>query len=165
MLTYDYWICICIYSLIKHLMFIMPWNVPATDWCPWYLWLEHKSAHVTEMDGPSLAWKASLQIQLTWTPGRMITPRKYSKLSASALIFFALIFLYSFSRGMDGLPRWLSGKESACQCRRHGFHPWSRNIFWRRKQQPILVFLPGKSHGERSLVGSSPRGSAKLDTT
>ena len=27
-----------------------------------------------------------------------------------------------------GLPRWLSGKESACQCRRHGFDPWSRNI-------------------------------------
>ena len=24
------------------------------------------------------------------------------------------------------LPWWLSGKESACQCRRHGFDPWSR---------------------------------------
>ena len=22
-------------------------------------------------------------------------------------------------------PRWLSGKESTCQCRRHGFNPWS----------------------------------------
>ena len=22
-----------------------------------------------------------------------------------------------------GLPRWLSGKESICQCRRHGFNP------------------------------------------
>ena len=27
---------------------------------------------------------------------------------------------------------------------------------WRRKWQPILVFLPGKSHGQRSLVGYSP---------
>ena len=26
------------------------------------------------------------------------------------------------------LPRWLSSKESTCQCRRHGFHPWSRKI-------------------------------------
>ena len=26
---------------------------------------------------------------------------------------------------MVGLPWWLSGKESACQCRRHGFNPWS----------------------------------------
>ena len=27
-----------------------------------------------------------------------------------------------------GLPWWLSGKESACQCRRHGFNPWSGKI-------------------------------------
>ena len=26
------------------------------------------------------------------------------------------------------LPWWLSSKESTCQCRRHGFHPWSRKI-------------------------------------
>ena len=34
------------------------------------------------------------------------------------------------------LPRWLSGKESTCQCRRHrrhGFHPWVWKISWRRK--------------------------------
>ena len=28
----------------------------------------------------------------------------------------------------DQLPWWLSGKEPACQCRRHGFNPWSRKI-------------------------------------
>ena len=33
--------------------------------------------------------------------------------------------------------------------------------FW----QPTPVFLPGKSHGQRSLVGYSPRGSKELDTT
>ena len=27
-----------------------------------------------------------------------------------------------------GLPWWLSGKESICLCRRHGFDPWSRKI-------------------------------------
>ena len=27
-----------------------------------------------------------------------------------------------------GLPWWLSGKESTCQCRRHGFDPWSGKI-------------------------------------
>ena len=31
------------------------------------------------------------------------------------------------------LPRWLSGKESACQCRTCGFKPWVRKIPWRRK--------------------------------
>ena len=55
-----------------------------------------------------------------------------------------------------GLLRWLSGKESTCLSRRLGFDPQVRNIPWRRKWQPILVFLPGKSHGQRSLVGYSP---------
>jgi len=44
------------------------------------------------------------------------------------------------------LPRWLSGKESACQCRscrRCGFDPWPWKIPWRQKWQPILVFLLG----------------------
>ena len=44
-----------------------------------------------------------------------------------------------------GLPWWLSGKESACQCKRCRFDPWVRKIPWRRKWQPIPVFLPGKS--------------------
>ena len=51
---------------------------------------------------------------------------------------------------------WLSGKESACQCSRHTFSPWVRKIPWRRKWQPTPVFLPGKSHGQRNLVGYSP---------
>ena len=53
------------------------------------------------------------------------------------------------------LPRWLRGKESTCQCwrhRRHWFDPWVGKIPWRRKWQPTPVFLPGKSHGQRSLV-------------
>ena len=49
---------------------------------------------------------------------------------------------------------WLSGKESACQ-RRSKFDPWVRKIPWKRKWQPIPIFLPGKSHGQRSLVGFS----------
>ena len=53
------------------------------------------------------------------------------------------------------LPRWLSGQESICQCRRHGFNPWVGKVPWRRKWQPTAVFLPGKFHGQRSLVGSS----------
>ena len=54
-----------------------------------------------------------------------------------------------------GLPRWLSGKESACQYRRHGFDPWVGKIPCRRKWQPTPVFLLGKFHGQRSLGGYS----------
>ena len=52
-----------------------------------------------------------------------------------------------------GLPWWLSGKESACQCRRCKFNPWVRKIPWRRKWQPTPVVLLGKSRGQRSLAG------------
>ena len=55
-----------------------------------------------------------------------------------------------------GLPRWISDKESACQCRRLkrcGFNPCAEKIPWSRKWQPAPVFLPGKIHRQRSLVG------------
>ena len=60
------------------------------------------------------------------------------------------------------LPRCLSGKESACQCRRYerrGFYPWARKIPWRRKWQPTAVFLPGEAHGQRGLVGYTHKAS------
>ena len=57
-----------------------------------------------------------------------------------------------------GLACWPSGEESACQRRRHGFDPWMGTIPWRRKWPPTPVFLPGKSRGQRSLVGHSPWG-------
>ena len=45
------------------------------------------------------------------------------------------------------------------QCRRPRrceFGPWGGKVPWRRKWQPTPVLLPGKSHGQRSLVGYSP---------
>ena len=62
------------------------------------------------------------------------------------------------------LPRWHSGKESACQCkehRRHGFSPWVGKIPWRRKWQLTPVILaweipwteePGWVHKESGTV-------------
>ena len=60
------------------------------------------------------------------------------------------------------------GKEPSCWCRgqkRHGFDPWVGKIPWRRAWQPTLLFLPGESHGERSLVGYGPWGRKESDTT
>ena len=54
-----------------------------------------------------------------------------------------------------------SGKEPACQCRRHNrcrLDPWVGKISWRREWQPTAVLLPGKSHGQRSLEGYTPQG-------
>ena len=67
-----------------------------------------------------------------------------------------------------GFPSGASGKQPACQrrrCKRRGFDPWVGKIRWRRKWQPTPVFLPGESHGQRSLTGYSPEGCKESDTT
>ena len=45
------------------------------------------------------------------------------------------------------------------------FDLWAWGIPWRREWLPTPVFLPGESHGQRSLVGYSPWGSKESDTT
>ena len=71
---------------------------------------------------------------------------------------------FSVMRLYSGLKMRFSGKESICQCRRWGFNLWVGKIPWRRKWQPTSVFLPGKSHGHRSLAGNSLRDRKELDT-
>ena len=48
---------------------------------------------------------------------------------------------------------------------RRVFDPWVGKIPWRRKWQPTPVFLYVESHGQRSLVGYSPRGHKESDTS
>ena len=67
-----------------------------------------------------------------------------------------------------GFPAGASGKEPTCQCRRCKrlrFDPWVGKIPWRRKWQPTGIFLPGKSHGQKSLAGYRPQGHKQSDTT
>ena len=49
--------------------------------------------------------------------------------------------------------------------REHEFDPWVRKIPWRRTWQPTPVFLPGESHGQRSLGYYSPWSHKESDTT
>ena len=74
------------------------------------------------------------------------------------------------SQPVPGIPRCLSGKESACQwkrCKRPGFKPWIGKILWRRKwhsnRGTTPVCLPGESHAQGSLAGYSPWGRKELD--
>ena len=92
-------------------------------------------------------WKLFLDQALSFLPGIIML----STVNASSCIFF-LFHLLSFVMS-DGLPSWISVKESAYQCRRcrrPRFDPWVRKIPWRRKYQPTII-LPGKSHRQRSL--------------
>ena len=65
----------------------------------------------------------------------------------------------------SGLPWWFRRWRSRLQCGRPGFSPWVGKIPWRRAWQPTPVFLPGKFHGERSLVGYSPCSCKESDQT
>ena len=49
--------------------------------------------------------------------------------------------------------------------RRRRFDPWVGEIPWRRVWRPAPVFLPGESHGQRSLEGYSPWGHKESDTS
>ena len=69
---------------------------------------------------------------------------------------FKMEFIH-FARTMEwlgfppgsGVKNLLAVQESG---RSHGFDPWVGKIPWRRNWQPTPVFLPGESHGQRSLV-------------
>ena len=61
-----------------------------------------------------------------------------------------------------------TAEEPACQyrrCKRCRFDPRVRKIPWRGAWQPTPVFLPGQSHGQRSLAGYGPQGHKELDMT
>ena len=49
-------------------------------------------------------------------------------------------------------------KRICLQCKRLRFNPWVWKIPWRRAWHPTPVFLPGEAHGQRRLVGYSPKG-------
>ena len=67
-------------------------------------------------------------------------------------------YTFVFPGGSDG-------KVSACNAGDPGLIPGSGRPPWRRNWQPTPVLLPGKFHGQRSLVDYSPRGRKESDTT
>ena len=76
---------------------------------------------------------------------------------------------YVLISSKSGFPWWLSGKESTGNVgdvrERLRFDSRVRKIPWSRKCQPTPVFLPGDSHGQRSLAGYSSWGQTESDMT
>ena len=125
-----------------------------------------------EAKRPESSSKGSINVQSTNSPPQSRRLSKwlleglrnlYRSTTTACLPFFLL------NISVVGLPKWLSVKGFTCQCRRckrHGFDPWMGKSPWRRKWQPTPKFLPGKLHGQRSLVlWDSSRGCKELDTT
>ena len=75
---------------------------------------------------------------------------------------YYFILFYGWIIVHYGLPWCLCGKQPTCQCRRCGFDPWVGKILWGRAWQPTLVFLPGESHGQSSLLGYSLWGCRRV---
>ena len=97
--------------------------------------------------------------------GRRTTDGNLRELNQLQCINFTWILIWTKLRCFRGLPWWLRWLSVCLQCGRPGFDPWVGKIPWRRKWQSTPVQLPGKSHGQRSLVGYSPWGCKESDTT
>ena len=72
---------------------------------------------------------------------------------------------FQFSRLVENISALLQEQRIHLQYKRCKFPHWVGEIPWRWKWQHTPVFLLGQSHGQRSLVGSSPWGHKELDTT
>ena len=71
--------------------------------------------------------------------------------------------MHSLERKLKWHPWWQRWLRICPQCWRTGFDLWVGKIPWGRAWQPTPVFLPGESHGQRSLVGYNPCGCKELD--
>ena len=99
--------------------------------------------------------RSAVATQASWSVAGTHHPRKSLLVPASSGPNSSLL----------GLPWWLRMKRSCLQCRRPRSDPWVRKIPWRREWLSTPMFLPGESHGQRSLAGHSPWGRRKSDTT
>ena len=90
-----------------------------------------------------------------WWLQRSLARGHLTPVSASGATWpsLCLCLLLHYEDSYHWLPSWLSGKESTCNARDPGSVPRSGRFPWKRKWQPTPVFLPGKSHGKKSLAG------------
>ena len=112
--------------------------------------------------------RASPLLCLVWS--HCVQPRGWFVLGGRTLSFHPFVCLMltcNFVPGSGFAEKYggSDSKEPPCQCRRPRFDPRARKIPWRRPWQPSPVFLPGESHGQRSLTGYSPWGYKELDKT
>ena len=82
------------------------------------------------------------------SPGRPLQSTEQSSCAIQQVLLRYLFYV--------GFPGVSDGKRICLQCRRPGFDPWVRTIPWKKEWQPAPIFLPGESHGLRSLMGCSP---------
>ena len=76
--------------------------------------------------------------------------------------FSLIVFLTRIMKSSGASQVVLAVKNPPANAEDSEFDPWVRKIPWKRAWQPTPVFLPGESHGQRSLVGYSPQGPQRV---
>ena len=133
-------------------------RIPRFD--PWF-WEDPLEKEMATRSG-LLPWK------IPWTeePGRLqSTGAAESQTWLRDFTFFLSIHTHTHTYPcmyIFGFPGGATVKEPTSQYRKHKRHRFDP---WRRKWQPIPVFLPGESHGQRSLGGYSPWSFKQSNTT
>ena len=110
------------------------------------------------------ACQASLSITNSRSSLRLMSSSQWCHPTTLTIFSCQVWWLPQKSKIQDRIHLTPSGKQPVCRCRRletFGFHPQVRKIPCRRERQPTPVFLPGESHGQRSLAGYSLRGRRK----
>ena len=99
------------------------------------------------------------------TPSRFVSLPNTTLLQTTSFVLLLQVHYMPYVAGptIIGLLWWLRQQRMCLQWRRPRFNPLVRNIPWRREWLTTPVFLPGESHGQRSLAGYS-HGFAKSQT-
>ena len=140
-------------------------------WLPYFLWLlpmpfTHLAHHLHRK-------RLDEEVAVGWEDPVLLLTSPYSpallRWAAHPLFNITLpltliILFWTHICVPGGFPGGTSVKKPNCQCRKPQ-RAWVRKIPWRRAWQPTPVFLPGESHGQRSLEGYSPWGRKESDTT
>ena len=113
----------------------------------------------------SQVWRVRAWLTRQMHQDTLIEKRNGSGFCRMEAIYDILDFSGCYCWFINGLSWWFSGKGSTCHSRRCSFSPWVRKIHWRRKWWPNLVYLFGKSHGQRKLAGYGPWDCKQSDVT
>ena len=112
-------------------------------------------------------WVGKISWRRIWQPTPVFLPgESYRQRSLAGYSSWGLKELDLTISVGGGLPRWASGKEPTCQCRkckRHGFDPWVRKIPWRKAQPLTPVFFPGESPWTEEPGGLQSMGCKESD--
>ena len=115
---------------------------------------------MTSYRRPFLTCPVHLCSLLSYQMPTLTLHSSYSKLLAVPRMCLTYSCHWTFTSA-SGFPGGVSDKALACQrrrCKRRWFDPWVGRILWKRAWQHTPVFLPGESHGQRSLADYSPWG-------